>query len=160
MDQGKTAGRDDTAVAVVLPPRRNPGGNGAITISGGGNDVQAATGNGRILVLNTTGRVQASTGNGRITVEGARGPVDASTGSGDITTAIPIRLIGRATCSRLRATLGDGGDRLALSTGSGNITIQKSRQDLRAAHTPEIGAASWRSRMTICWTDPAVRCDT
>ena len=127
-------------------------GNGRITVDGARGQVDASTGNGPVVVTTSRGPVNATSGNGDITVTmddieqaapmrfgtgsgdiilalpsrfGAE--FEATTGSGNITSEIPIRIEGRVNRWRMRGTIGDGGERLALSTGSGDITIRKAR---------------------------------
>ncbi|HYW50388.1 MAG TPA: DUF4097 family beta strand repeat-containing protein [Gemmatimonadaceae bacterium] len=127
-------------------------GNGRVTVEGASGPVNASTGNGDVSVSTSSGPVSASSGNGDIEVsmsrmsraaemrfstgsgrivlgvpEGFGADLESSTGSGSITSEIPIRIEGRASRYRLRGQLGDGGERLAMSTGSGDILIRRSR---------------------------------
>jgi DUF4097 and DUF4098 domain-containing protein YvlB len=101
-------------------------GNGDVSVTGAGSDVNASTGNGAVMVSNTVGTVHASSGNGKVTIEGAEGPVEVSTGNGEVyvmTSTGPVN-----------ATSGNGDievsmDRLpsssdmSFSTGNGRITV-------------------------------------
>jgi Putative adhesin len=127
-------------------------GNGRVTVEGARGPVKASTGNGAVSVTTSDGPVTASSGNGDIDVSMDRisrsapmsfstgsgrivlsvpedfgADMEASSGNGDVTTDLPIRLQGRIARSRLRGTLGGGGERLSLSTGNGDIEIRKSR---------------------------------
>lgn len=127
-------------------------GNGRITVDGARGEVDASTGNGAVVVTTARGPVNASSGNGDIEVtmddieqaaamrfSTGSGDIilavparfgaefNATTGSGTISSEIPIRISGRVNRWNMRGTIGDGGERLALSTGSGDITIRKVR---------------------------------
>ena len=127
-------------------------GNGQITVEGARGQVTASTGNGDVRVATSSGPVNASSGNGDIDVsmnrmtqasemrfstgsgrivlavpEGFGADFEGTTGSGEIRSEIPIRIEGRSSRYRLRGQLGDGGERLVMSSGSGDITIRRSR---------------------------------
>ena len=83
---------------------------------------------GDITVGTTMGPVSASTGNGRIELTvpaGFNAQVDASTGNGGILTDFPIQVTGRISKTRMRGTIGEGGRRLRLVTGNGEIEIRR-----------------------------------
>ncbi len=125
-------------------------GNGAVTVDGAKGDVEAATGNGNVRVTTSTGPVNASSGNGDINVSMDRvdhaeamsfstgsgrivlsmpadfgAELEGSTGNGSISSDLPIRIAGRIDPHRMRGTLGRGGERLAVTTGNGDIEIRK-----------------------------------
>jgi DUF4097 and DUF4098 domain-containing protein YvlB len=124
-------------------------GNGDVTIEGAGGPVTANTGNGAIRALTAEGPVNASTGNGNIDVRmqklGTRGPMEFTTGNGTVTVSMPgsvtadldadtghgrvesdfpLQVAGRIEPEHVRGTIGGGGPRLRLSTGSGNIVLR------------------------------------
>lgn len=126
-------------------------GNGKITVDGASGPVEATTGNGDVRVVTSSGPVNASSGNGDIEISMDRlsrasemrfatgsgnitlavpddfgAEMNATTGNGRVSTDLPVRLAGRITPNRLNGTLGDGGERLTLSTGNGDIQIRKS----------------------------------
>ena len=127
-------------------------GNGAVTVDGAKGEVEASTGNGDVRVTTSSGPVNASSGNGDIEVSMDRvdraeamtfttgsgrivlsmpgdfgAELESSTGNGSISSDLPIRLAGRIDRHRMRGTLGRGGERLALSTGNGDIEIRRTR---------------------------------
>lgn len=127
-------------------------GNGEVIVEKARGEVDAHTGNGNVSVTTSTGPVNARTGNGDITVSMERversaamefstgngeimlavpddfgAELDASTGSGRITTQIPMRIQGRIDPRHMRGTLGDGGSRLSLRSGNGDIEVRRAR---------------------------------
>ena len=127
-------------------------GNGEVIVDKARGEVGASTGNGNVSVSTSTGPVNAQTGNGDITVSMDRversaamefstgngeimlavpddfgAELDASTGSGRITTQIPMRIQGRIDPQHMRGTLGDGGSRLSLRSGNGDIEVRRAR---------------------------------
>lgn len=127
-------------------------GNGEIIVDKVRGEVKASTGNGNVSVSTSTGPVNASTGNGDITVSMDRveraaemqfstgngeitlavpedfgAELDASTGSGRVTTQLPMRIQGRIDPRHIRGTLGDGGGRLSLRSGNGDIEVRRAR---------------------------------
>jgi DUF4097 and DUF4098 domain-containing protein YvlB len=126
-------------------------GSGGITIDGARGPVEASTGSGDVRVTTSEGPVNARSGSGDIVVamaqvSASRGAgMDFSTGSGRITLAVPpdfgaefqamtgsgsirselpMRVQGRADRHRVTGTLGSGGERLVMRTGSGDIEIR------------------------------------
>jgi DUF4097 and DUF4098 domain-containing protein YvlB len=94
--------------------------------------VSARSGNGDLIVRMTELRPDAdmefTTGNGRIEVtvpNGFNADIDASTGNGGIRTDFPIQVSGRISKTRLRGTIGQGGRRLRLVTGNGEIELRR-----------------------------------
>ena len=125
-------------------------GNGDVEVSGARGDVEASSGNGDITVGTSMGPVTASTGNGRINVRmatlSAPGDMSFSTGNGSIDIALPanlsadviahvslrnfetdfpMQLPGRFSGRQIEGRIGQGGRRIRLSTGNGNITLRK-----------------------------------
>ena len=125
-------------------------GNGRVTIEDAHGPVEATTGNGDVRVATSNGPVTARSGNGDIEVSMAHieraaemsfstgsgrivlsvpgnfgAELEGSTGNGEISSELPMRVEGRINPRRIRGTLGGGGERLALSTGNGDITIRR-----------------------------------
>ena len=125
-------------------------GNGDVDVRGAKSSVRVSTGNGRVNVATTEGPVEARTGNGDIDVvmsalrarddmtfstgsgavrvtlpAGYNGELDASTGNGDLRSDFELKVEGRLDPRRIRATIGQGGSRLRLSTGNGRMEIRK-----------------------------------
>lgn len=126
-------------------------GNGEVTVENAAGPVEVSTGSGDIRVVTSTGPVSANSGNGDIDVSigkldrmpdmsfstgngrvrlllpsGLGAEVSASTGNGDVTTDFPIRLrSGRVNPSSLRGTIGDGGGRLSIRSGNGDVEIRR-----------------------------------
>jgi len=126
-------------------------GNGDVTVENAGGPVEVSTGSGRVRVVTATGPVSANSGNGDIDVSigkldrmpdmsfstgngevrltlptGLGAELDASTGNGNVTTDFPETLrSGRLDPSRLRGTIGNGGGRLTISSGNGDVEIRR-----------------------------------
>ena len=125
-------------------------GNGEVTVENVRGPVTAATGNGDVFVTAIQGPVSANSGNGDLRVrmtelkaadnmdfttgngrieltvpEGFSAEIDASTGNGSIQTDFPIQVSGRISKTRLRGTIGQGGRRLRLITGNGQIELRR-----------------------------------
>ena len=126
-------------------------GNGDVTVENASGPVEVSTGSGAVRVVTSTGPVSANSGNGSIDVsigkldrlpdmtfstgngevrltlpDGLGAELDASTGNGNVTTDFPVTLrSGRLDHSRLRGTIGNGGGRLSISSGNGDIEIRK-----------------------------------
>src|SRR5260221_1350070 len=107
-------------------------GNGRVTVGTNEGPVDARTGNGDIEVTMTKLRAAEamtfSTGSGDVRVTlpaGYSGELDASTGNGHIESDFELKVQGRMNPRRVRATIGDGGPRLRLSTGNGRLEIRK-----------------------------------
>jgi hypothetical protein len=141
--------------------------NGPVEVNGAGSELALATVNGQIHA-DAIGPIRATTVNGSIhadmegmpctpcatepvelkTVNGSitavlppdiNADLDASTVSGRVSTDLPIQLVGRVTPRAVRARIGKGGRRLALSTVNGSIEIMQHEQDANAAraHTKD-----------------------
>src|SRR5688500_12536411 len=125
-------------------------GNGDIDVSEAGGEVTARSGNGDILVSTRSGPVSASTGNGSITARMAavtgtadmafrtgngdvvvslpanfEGEIDARLPNGRLESDFPLRVEGRLDPRRLRATIGGGGARITIVSGSGGAELRK-----------------------------------
>lgn len=128
-------------------------GNGEVIVEDARGEVEVSTGNGNVRVSTSTGPVNASSGNGDITIAMDRvsrtadmtfstgngeivlsvpndfgAELDATTGSGRITTQLPMRLQGRIDPHRIRGTLGEGGGRLSLRSGNGDIEVRSAQR--------------------------------
>lgn len=95
--------------------------------------VEVHMGNGSIDVQMTQLKARDdmwfSTGSGSVRVKllaGYNGELHASTGSGQIDSDFELKIQGRMDPRRVRATIGTGGPRLKLSSGSGRLEILKS----------------------------------
>jgi Putative adhesin len=127
-------------------------GNGAVAVDEARGEVDVSTGNGDVRVATAHGPVNArsgngdidvsmdrvdggvpmtfSTGSGRIVVavpEGFGAELDSRTGNGNFESDVPLRIEGRIDRQHIRGTLGDGGERLTLATGNGDIRIRSRR---------------------------------
>ena len=125
-------------------------GNGDVDVRGAKSSVRVSTGNGRVNVVTADGPVDVHTGNGDIDVSmsalrakddmtfstgsgnvrvtlpsGYNGELDASTGNGELSSDFDLKLEGRMNPRHVRATIGQGGQRLRLSTGNGRLAILK-----------------------------------
>jgi DUF4097 and DUF4098 domain-containing protein YvlB len=71
------------------------------------------------------------TGNGRITVsvpDSFGAEMTGTTGNGTITSELPLRVQGRISPRRVDGIVGNGGPRLELSTGNGDITLRRTQR--------------------------------
>src|SRR5688572_15849542 len=126
-------------------------GNGDVRVERAGGPVRASSGNGRVFVVTTRGPVNASSGNGDVDVtmdaiadvpddmelssgNGSvtvtvpadfAGELDASTGSGKFYSDFPLTIRGRLNPQRVRATIGQGGRRLSMHSGNGDVELKK-----------------------------------
>jgi DUF4097 and DUF4098 domain-containing protein YvlB len=133
-------------------PVRVSTGNGDVVVRDAKGSVRVSTGNGRVTVSTTEGPVEARSGNGDIDVRmaavrpsedmtfstgsgdvrvtlptGYNGELDASTGNGSIESDFDLKLEGRMTPRRVRATIGSGGARLRLATGNGGLEVRRAQ---------------------------------
>ena len=124
--------------------------NGDVEVRGAKSSVRVSTGNGRVNVATADGPVDVHTGNGDIDVamsalrakddmtfstgsgnvrvslpSGYNGDLDASTGNGELSSDFDLKLEGRVNPRHVRATIGNGGPKLRLSTGNGRLAILK-----------------------------------
>ena len=126
------SGNGEVTVDNVRGPVSANSGNGDVRVSTVQGPVSARSGNGDLLVRMTELRaaddMEFTTGNGRIEVTVPaefNADVDASTGNGSFHTDFPIQVSGRISKTRVRGTIGQGGRRLRLVTGNGQIEIRK-----------------------------------
>jgi hypothetical protein len=126
------SGNGEVTVDNVRGPVRANSGNGDVRVSTVVGPVSASSGNGDLIVRMTELRMDAdmefTTGNGRIELtvpNGLNADIDASTGNGGILTDFPIQVQGRISKTRLRGTIGNGGRRLRLVSGNGEIEIRR-----------------------------------
>ena len=144
------SGNGEVSVASTGGPVSAASGNGDVDVTEAGGEVTARSGNGDVTVTTTRGPVSAYTGNGRIDarMSSLSGTSDMSfrTGNGDITVMLPanfegeiearlpngrlesdfpLRIEGRLDPRRLRATIGGGGRRITIMSGSGGAEIRK-----------------------------------
>jgi DUF4097 and DUF4098 domain-containing protein YvlB len=94
--------------------------------------VEARSGNGDIDVrmssLKARDDMSFHTGSGdvRLTLPASyNGELDASTGNGEVTSDFDLKVKGRMNPHRIRATIGEGGPMLRLTTGNGRLELRK-----------------------------------
>lgn len=127
-------------------------GNGDVEVREARGAVRVSTGNGRVTVTTSQGPVEARSGNGDIDVRMTalrpsedmtfstgsgdvrvtlptdyNGELDATTGNGTISSDFDLKVEGRMSPRRVRATIGTGGARLRLATGNGGLELRKSQ---------------------------------
>jgi DUF4097 and DUF4098 domain-containing protein YvlB len=144
------SGNGEITVASTGGPVHASSGNGDIDVSQAGGEVVARSGNGDVRVTTRRGPVSAYSGNGSIdarmtTVSGAEdmtfrtgngsitvelpasfeGEIDARLPNGRLESDFPLRVEGRLDPRRLRATIGRGGARVTIVSGSGGASIRK-----------------------------------
>lgn len=126
------SGNGEVTVENVQGPVSANSGNGDVRVRTAQGPVSARSGNGDLIVTMTQLRaaddMEFTTGNGRIelTVPAEfNADIDASTGNGGIRTDFPIQVSGRISKTRLRGTIGQGGRRLRLVSGNGEIEIRR-----------------------------------
>jgi hypothetical protein len=125
-------------------------GNGDVDVRDAKGAVRVSTGNGRVAVTTAQGPVEARSGNGDIDVRmtalrasedmtfstgsgdvrvtlptNYNGELDATTGNGSISSDFDLKIEGRMSPRRVRATIGSGGARLRLATGNGGLELRK-----------------------------------
>jgi hypothetical protein len=147
------SGNGDVSVASTGGPISAASGNGDIDVTEAGGEVSARSGNGDILVTTRIGPVSASTGNGSITARMAtvtgtadmafrtgngdvvvtlpasfEGEIDARLPNGRLESDFPLRVEGRLDPRRLRATIGGGGRRISIVSGSGGAELRKASE--------------------------------
>jgi DUF4097 and DUF4098 domain-containing protein YvlB len=147
-----SSGNGAVSVASSGGPVRASSGNGDVDVSEAGGEVTARSGNGDVRVTTSSGPVSAYSGNGSIDarMSSLTGTADMSfrTGNGDITLMLPanfegeidarlpngrlesdfpLRVEGRLDPRRLRATIGRGGPRISIMSGSGGAEIRKTQ---------------------------------
>ncbi len=127
-----STGNGDVQVRDVKGAVRVSTGNGRVNVTTAQGPVEARSGNGDIDVRMTAVRpsedMTFSTGSGdvRVTLPADySGDLDASTGNGSISSDFDLKLEGRMSPRRVRATIGAGGARLRLATGNGGLELRK-----------------------------------
>jgi len=125
-------------------------GNGEVTVRNAKARVHVSTGNGDVDVVTAQGPVEVSSGNGDIDVRMSalrspedmefntghgdvkltlpanyNGELDASTGNGSIRSDFDLKVKGQLNPRHIRATIGQGGATLRMSTGNGEFEIRK-----------------------------------
>ena len=126
------SGNGEVTVDNVRGPVSANSGNGDVRVSAVLGPVSAHSGNGDLIVRMTELRapedMEFTTGNGRIEItvpNGFNADIDANTGNGGIRTDFPIQVSGRISKTRMRGTIGQGGRRLRLVTGNGEIELRR-----------------------------------
>jgi len=127
-----STGNGDVQVREVKGAVRVSTGNGRVNVTTAQGPVEARSGNGDIDVRMTAVRpsedMTFSTGSGdvRVTLPADySGELDASTGNGSIASDFDLKVEGRMSPRRVRATIGSGGARLRLTTGNGGLELRK-----------------------------------
>jgi DUF4097 and DUF4098 domain-containing protein YvlB len=145
-----TTGNGRVSVSGTEGAVRVTTGNGDVDVRDAKGSVRVTTGNGRVNVTTSEGPVEARSGNGDIDVRmsslkarqdmsfhtgsgsvrltlpaGYNGELDASTGNGEVTSDFDLKVQGRMNPRRIRATIGEGGAMLRLSTGNGRLVLRK-----------------------------------
>ncbi|MDB4882855.1 MAG: hypothetical protein JWL95_1621, partial [Gemmatimonadetes bacterium] len=125
-------------------------GNGDVEVRNAKASVRVSTGNGNVNVTTAEGPVEVGSGNGDIDVKisalrakddmtfhtgsgsvhltlpaNYSGELDASTGNGSIRSDFDLKVKGQLSPRHVRATIGDGGPMLRMSTGNGEFEIRK-----------------------------------
>lgn len=129
-----STGNGDVEVADAKGPVRVSTGNGRVTASTAEGPVEAHSGNGDIDVrmggLRAKDDMKFSTGSGSVRVTlpaNFSGELDARTGNGEVVSDFDLKMNGRMDPRHVRATIGDGGARLQLSSGNGRLELRKAR---------------------------------
>ncbi|HJU67428.1 MAG TPA: DUF4097 family beta strand repeat-containing protein [Gemmatimonadaceae bacterium] len=152
-DVHAASGNGAISVASSGGPVSAASGNGDVEVSEAGGEVSARSGNGDIRVTTRSGPVSASTGNGSIVARMAsltgsadmafrtgngdvvvtlpanfEGEIDARLPNGRLESDFPLRVEGRLDPRRLRATIGGGGRRITIVSGSGGAELRKATE--------------------------------
>lgn len=129
-----STGNGDVEVREVKGPVRVSTGNGRVTVSTAQGPVEAHSGNGdidvRMTALKPSEDMTFSTGSGDVRVTlptNYNGELDANTGNGTISSDFDLKVEGRMSPRRVRATIGSGGARLRLVTGNGGLEVRKAQ---------------------------------
>jgi hypothetical protein len=129
-----STGNGDVEVRDVKGAVRVTTGNGRVAVSTAQGPVEARSGNGDIDVRMSEVRpsedMTFSTGSGNVRVTlppDYNGELDATTGNGSISSDFDLKVAGRMSPRRVRATIGRGGARLRLTTGNGGLELRKAR---------------------------------
>ncbi|MEN8375664.1 MAG: DUF4097 family beta strand repeat-containing protein [Gemmatimonadota bacterium] len=144
------SGNGSVLVEVAAGHVHASSGNGRVTVSGAGGPVEASSGNGRVVVSTALGPVHASSGNGDLEIdiaslEGAgdlefssgngrieltvpadfSADLEANLGNGEVESDFPLTVEGRLDRHRVRARIGEGGRRLRVSSGNGDLVLRR-----------------------------------
>jgi DUF4097 and DUF4098 domain-containing protein YvlB len=129
-----STGNGDVEVREAKGAVRVSTGNGRVTVSTAQGPVEARSGNGdidvRMTALRPSEDMTFSTGSGDVRVTlptDYNGELDASTGNGAISSDFDLKVEGRMSPRRVRATIGTGGARLRLATGNGGLELRKAQ---------------------------------
>ena len=146
-----SSGNGDVRVSTSGGPVSASSGNGDVRVGRATGPVKASSGNGRVFVATTRGPVNASSGNGDVDItmdaiadlaedmefssgngtvtvtvpSDFSGELVATTGSGKFYSDFPLTLRGRIDPQRVRATIGNGGRRITISSGNGDVELKK-----------------------------------
>ena len=149
-DVEASSGNGRVRVAGTQGSVRVSTGNGEVEVRDAKGPVHVSTGNGDVEVATSEGPVEVRSGNGDIDVRMAAlrakedmsfhtgsgsvtltlpanysGELDASTGNGTIRSDFDLKVKGQLSPRHIRATIGDGGPTLRMSTGNGRFDIRK-----------------------------------
>jgi hypothetical protein len=129
-----STGNGDVEVREAKGAVRVSTGNGRVTVSTAQGPVEARSGNGdidvRMTALRPSEDMTFSTGSGNVRVTlptDYNGELDASTGNGSISSDFDLKVEGRMSPRRVRATIGTGGAKLRLATGNGGLELRKAQ---------------------------------
>ena len=129
-----STGNGDVEVRDVTGAVRVTTGNGRVSVTTAQGPVEARSGNGDVDVRMTAVRASEdmtfTTGSGdvRVTLPADyNGDLDASTGNGSISSDFDLKVEGRLSPRRMRASIGRGGARLRLSTGNGELEVRRAQ---------------------------------
>jgi hypothetical protein len=129
-----STGNGDVEVREAKGAVRVSTGNGRVTVSTAQGPVEARSGNGdidvRMTALKPSEDMTFSTGSGDVRVTlptDYNGELDASTGNGSISSDFDLKVEGRMSPRRVRATIGSGGAKLRLATGNGGLELRKAQ---------------------------------
>jgi hypothetical protein len=149
-DVNASTGNGRVRVAETEGTVRVSTGNGAVEVRNAKGRVHVSTGNGDVDVATSEGPVEVSSGNGNIDVRMSAlrakedmafhtgsgdvhltlpanysGELDASTGNGSIRSDFDLKIKGQLSPRHIRATIGEGGPMLRMTTGNGEFEIRK-----------------------------------
>lgn len=120
---------------------------GHIEVANVGKDIHVETSGGSIEIRGARGRVEADTSGGGVEVGFAKGnarggriessgggirvavdpnvdlQIDASTSGGSVRSDVPVKIVGKASSSSIKGSLGKGGELLYVHTSGGSVTL-------------------------------------